>query len=167
MGHKGQLSIGFYASLVIFLGFLSYVTFQLFQIVPTATSTLKTETTQIEAYQISELLVNDGGDPIDWHTKALSEIKRIGLLDSGQNKTNLLSSSKILQLKTICTGNFSNIKTLLDIQNEASITFVNPITSDKWNCKSTSSEKPSFNITRIVSSDGTSFGEITVQVWQK
>ncbi len=166
MGLKGQLSVGYYVSIVLFLGVLGYLTFQLFQTIPLNINSLGSESTRIEAYQISELLVNDGGHPNNWNTKPINEIKRLGLLDSTQNKTNLLSSQKISQFRTIC-NNYNDIKNLLDIQNEISINFVNYATNERWSCKSGGQSSFSFNVTRIISIDGNALGEITVQVWQK
>jgi len=164
---KGQLSVGFYASLVLFMGVLAYLTFQLFQIVPTTTDAIRLESTRIEAYQLSEVLINDGGHPLDWNTKQVSDIRRIGLSDSAQNKTNLISSLKVTKLKSICDSNYKDVKNLLDIKNEFSIIFYNRVTNENWVCKSPDVTRSSFNVTRIVSIDGNALGEITVQVWQK
>lgn len=159
--------MGYYASIAVFVIVLGYLSLQLFQVVPANTNLLKVEAIRIDAYQISEILVNDGGSPNDWNTKQINQIQRLGLLDTTQNKTNLLSSQKIAQFKTICNNNFNDVKNLLDIQNDFSISFVNYLTSDKWVCKSNGKSSTSFNITRIVSIDGNALGEVTVQVWQK
>jgi len=168
---KGQLSADFYIALVVFLGFLAYITFQLFQIVPASSANVKEEYIRIEAYQISELLVNDGGHPLDWDTKTLEKIKRIGLSDSVKIRTNYLSRQKIDQFKKICVtdGNYQAIKDKLDIQDELSVTFVEHADPDiTWVCKSSvpTNKKISFNVNRIVSIDGASFGEIIVEVWK-
>lgn len=164
---KGQLSIGFYTALILFIGVLGYLTYQLFQLVPVTTNAIRFETTRIEAYQISEMLVDDGGYPIDWNTHQLPDIKRLGLSDTMQNKTNLISSAKATSFNTICTNNYRDVQNLLDIQNQFSITFIDHTSGVNWICKSPDVTSNSFNITRIVSIDGTDTGEITVQVWQK
>ena len=161
------MSLGYYASIALFVTVLGYLSFQLFQVVPANTNSLKIESTRIDAYQISEILVNDGGSPNDWNTKPVNQIQRLGLSDTSQNKTNLLSDQKISQFKTICDNNFNDVKDLLDIQNDFSISFVNYLTNDKWICKSSGKSSTSFNITRIVSIDGNAFGELTVQVWHR
>lgn len=173
MGYrKGQLSADFYAALVIFLGILGYITFQLFQTVPASSSNLEEESIRIEAYQISELLVNDGGHPIDWTVKPLAEIRRLGLSDSVENITNYLSRAKIDQLKQICItdGNYQAVKDKLDMQDEVSITFVDHTspTDTIWTCKSPipTNKEISFNVSRTVAIGGTSFGEIIVEVWR-
>lgn len=171
MAYKGQLSADFYIALVVFLGFLAYITFQLFQIVPAGSESVKDELIRIEAYQLSELLVNDGGHPLDWETKPFSDIKRIGLSDTLKNVTNFLSNPKITRFKTICNNNFNDIKTLLDIKNEASFTIIEhkPGGNDVYNtCKSAEAKKTSFDISRTVIIAGTSYPtELIVEVWRK
>lgn len=171
MAYKGQLSTDFYIALVIFLGFIAYITFQLFQIVPASSANLREESVRIEAYQISELLINDGGHPNDWETKPLAEIKRLGLSDTTRNITNYLSSAKIVRFKTICS-NFNDIKTLLGVTDETSFTFTeHRPTGDVVDvCKSSisSSKKASFTVSRTVFIDGTSYPtEIIVEVWRR
>jgi len=166
---KGQLSADFYIALIVFLGFLAYITFQLFQIAPVSSTNLKEESIRIEAYQLSELLINDGGHPSDWETKPLAEIKRIGLSDTTKNSANYLSSSKVARFKTICT-NFNDIKNLLDIKDSEGITFIEhrPTGDVTDTCKSSVSpdKRTSFNVSRTVFISGTSYpSEIVVEVW--
>ncbi len=172
---KGQLSVDFYIALLGFLGFLAYTTFQLFQIVPVSTNNLKEESMRIEAYQVSELLVNDGGHPNDWYDEtkySLADIKRIGLSDSVNNITNYLSRAKVDELKKICVtnGNYQAVKDKLDIQDEFSITFIeHTLPSDTtWSCGPSvlSTKRFSFNMARTVSIGGVSFGDIVVEVWR-
>ncbi|MBI2546962.1 MAG: hypothetical protein HYW23_00765 [Candidatus Aenigmarchaeota archaeon] len=169
---KGQLSADFYVALIIFIGFLSYVTFQMFQTVPANANTLKDESLRIDAYQISELLINDGGQPNDWNARQISDVQRIGLSDASRNLTNLISRAKLDQLKNICVtgGDFQSIAQKLDIKNTTSITFIEHATHNDiiWICKSpvTTNKKTSFNVSRTVSIDGTSFGELVVEAWR-
>ena len=165
----------FYVALVIFLGLLAYITFQLFQIAPMTSTTANEETIRIEAYQLSELLVNDGGHPNDWHDAvkypSASDIKRIGLSDSTKNITNYLSRPKIDRFKALCTADYNTIKTILDIQDEASFSIIEhkPAGDEVYNsCKSSAARKTSFNVSRIVAIDGTSYPtEIIVEVWKR
>lgn len=166
---KGQLSADFYIALVAFLGFLAYITFQLFQIAPASSANLKEETIRIEAYQLSELLINDGGHPNDWETKAdITDIKRIGLSDTAKNIANYLSSSKVARFKAIC-ANFNDIKKLLDIEDSESITFIEhrPTGDEITTCKSSApiDRGTSFSVSRTVLISGTSYPtEIVVGV---
>ena len=173
---KGQLSLDFYIALIIFLGFLAYLAFQLFQTVPEASENVREESIRIEAYQISELLVNDGGDPNDWYDTVkypnIADFNRIGLSNSIKDITNYLSRQKIDRLEKICVtdGNYQAVKDKLDVQNEMSITFVEHTlpTDTTWICKSSTltNKKTAFNVSRTVSVDGTAFAEIIVEVWR-
>ncbi len=155
------------------MGFLGYVVFQLFQIIPQSSANLEEERVRIEAYQISELLVNDGGHPANWETQPLASINRIGLSDSTKNVVNYLSRAKINRLlDVICpsvTG-YQDVKGKLDIKHEFSITFIEhtPLIDITRTCESSAptNKKTSFVINRIVSIDGTAFGELVVEVWE-
>jgi len=165
---KGQLSADFYIALIVFLGFLAYITFQLFQIAPASSANLKEETIRIEAYQLSELLINDGGHPNDWETKPLTDIKRIGLSDATKNVANYLSSLKVDRFKAIC-ADFNDIKNLLDIDDSESITFIEhkPTGDVTATCKSSVpiDRRTSFSVSRTVFVSGTSYPtEIVVEV---
>ena len=169
---KGQLSADFFVALVAFLGFLAYITFQLFQTVPESSANVKEETIRIEAYQISELLVNNAGFPLDWEAQPLSGIKGIGLSDPAKSMTNYLLRAKLDRLNTICqtpTG-YQDIKGILEMNNEMTITFIEHTlpTDTIWVCKSSvaTNKKVAFNVSRTVSIGGNSFGEIIVEMWK-
>lgn len=172
MGYKkGQLSVDFYVSLIVFLGLMGYIAFQLFEITPVTSTNTQEESIRIEAYQISEILANDVGHPTDWETKSLSEIKRIGLSDSSKSLTNYLSRAKLDRLRTICaTDGYQAVRDKLDVKDEMSITFVEHAlpTDVTWVCKSAvpTSKEISFNISRTVSIDGIAFGELIIEVWK-
>ncbi len=168
---KGQLSFDFYVALVIFLGAVAYVVLQMYQATPATMSSLRGEFVRIEGYQVSELLVNDGGYPNGWGnpTVPLSSIRRIGLSDTNRNLTNLVSSEKIQRLKAICDNNYGDVHSLLGIKDGFSVTIVNHDTQEIVTCRplSESSKRTSFNVSRIVSIDGANEGEIFVEVWQR
>lgn len=171
---KGQLAADFYVALIIFIGFLAYITFQLFQIVPASSSNLDTESVRIEAYQLSELLVNDGGHPNDWYDTikypSVADIKRIGLSDSAKDITNYLSTPKINRFKSLCS-NFNDIKALLDITDEAGFTIIEhkPAGDDVFDsCKSAEAKRESFSVSRTAFIAGTSYPtEIITEVWRR
>ncbi len=176
MAHrKGQLSVEFYASLIIFLGFIVYIILQLVQVAPQNSRIADDEIIKIESYQISEILVNDGGHPVDWHDAVkypdLTNIKRIGLSNSVKNIANLLDPLKIQRLKTICS-NFNDVKNILDVKEDFSIAIIeyNPAGDSVYVCSSStiSSKRTSFTTSRTVLIDGTSYPtEIKVEVWKR
>lgn len=166
---KGQLSTTFYVSLVIFIGIIAYIAFQLFQIVPASSETTKEESVRIEAYQLSELLINDIGDPLNWETLSSGDINRTGLSDPTKNITNYLSRTKVDRFNALCASDYSLIKSKLDILHEAGFTVIehSPAGDIVNACKSTTAKRTSFNISRTVLIAGTSYPtEIIVEVWR-
>jgi hypothetical protein len=66
---------------------------------------VRKEDVRSKAYQLSEILVNDPGDPSDWWNPSYlpDQIKRMGLSDENSDKTNLISLRKVYQLENLCT----------------------------------------------------------------
>jgi len=69
---KAQISYEYYFSLVLFVIFVLYVVFYVISTVPSYTREIKSQLLMSEAYQISELLVNDPGEPYSWATQTSS-----------------------------------------------------------------------------------------------
>lgn len=97
---KGQISFEQIISVIIFVAIVSYILFNVFNYIPVYLREMRNEELKSEAYQISELLINDPGDPPNWHTGV--NINRIGLSNENQNKTNLISYDKLDKLNSIC-----------------------------------------------------------------
>jgi hypothetical protein len=101
---KGQLSMEVIVGMVIFIIFVSYLFFQILRLRPIYIQQIKAEKIRAEAYQISELLINDPGEPINWDTvDDLHKINRTGLSDHSYNLTNLISWSKVEKLNSSCS----------------------------------------------------------------
>ncbi len=161
---KGQLSLEYYVSLVLFVMFVAYLIFQVLGFSPQYLSELKNERTKSEAYQVSELLVNDAGEPLNWYA---STPKRIGL-SSNENKTNLLSQEKITALQTACQSSYESVRKLIDIDSDFSITLINLISGTKLiDCQPAVPviKEAKASITRIASLPDNSFVELTIQMW--
>jgi len=94
---KGQITVEYLISFIIFIGLIAYTYLSYSANIPRFTEDVKEETIRSEAYQISEILVNNPGQPVNW--QSFANIKRIGLLDERFNKTNLISKAKIDKLK--------------------------------------------------------------------
>jgi len=94
---KGQITVEYLISFVIFIGLIAYTYLSYSANIPRFTEDVRKETIRSEAYQISEILVNNPGEPVNW--QSFANIKRIGLLDERCNKTNLISKAKIDKLK--------------------------------------------------------------------
>ena len=64
--------------------------------IPSFVQEVEKEEVRSKVYQLSELLINDPGEPDDWDVNP--PIERIGLSDQNTNKPNLISKSKIDKL---------------------------------------------------------------------
>jgi hypothetical protein len=67
---KAQVSFEYYFSLVLFVMLAMYVVFQTISVTSVYRTEVRNRLIKAEAYQISELLVNDLGEPINWNTQA-------------------------------------------------------------------------------------------------
>jgi len=173
---KGQISFAEYlVAIVIFVSFVGYFSFQLLNFFPAYLTQVRNERTRSEAYQLSEILVNDPGFPIDWPSHIPSDIgsiKRLGLSDETQNVTNLISTSKINQFITLCRSNgYPTIKKLLGSDNDFSviISIINANTSSTaaiLNCTASSIIKRTINTTivRFATINNTYYSQLILQV---
>jgi len=96
---KGQLTVEYLISFVLFIGLILYIYVIYSSNIPNFVGEVEKEDARAKAYQVSEILLNDPGEPINWDR---NNVKRIGLSDENFNKTNLVSESKILKLKDLC-----------------------------------------------------------------
>lgn len=98
---KGQFTWDYIVSIAAFITLVSYLSLQIINSTPAAMNSLRTEFLRSEAYQISDLLINDPGEPKSWTT---SNVLRLGLSNENYNFTNYLSSAKISNFTAICAN---------------------------------------------------------------
>jgi hypothetical protein len=127
---------------------------------------LRTETIRSEAYQISELLINDAGYPIDW---SLGNVERIGL-SSNLNKANLLSMSKINSIGTNCAPGYGYdfVKNKIGAEDDFSLfVYRQPGNIPILACYPSLIVIRDINITvrRPVVFDDGNYGELVLQMW--
>lgn len=107
---KGQLTIQYLASFIFFVGLIIYIYFAYSANLPAFVEEVKKEDTRSKAFQLSEILLNDIGDPADWWDNAKyptpNFINRAGLSDENSNKTNFISINKVKRLETLCKPSF-------------------------------------------------------------
>lgn len=166
---KGQISfVEFIVSTTLFVLFVSYFAFQILIYVPSYVAELKNERVRGEAYQISEMLVNDFGEPRSWNSVVAAS--RIGLAEQLSNRTNVINSSKITFLNTGCSGiGFDSVKRKLGTDLNFSLVLTN-----KQNNQVLLDCRPYFQTRVIYNSTIKRFfvvnntpAELTVQVWSK
>lgn len=124
---KGQLTIQYLASFIFFIGLIVYIYFAYSANIPMFIQEVEKEDVRSKAYQLSELLVNDPGHPVDWTS---ASVVRIGFSDHHSNKTNLILKSKIDEFNNFnCNTNFEEVQEKLALNRSFSI-FIFNITDD-------------------------------------
>lgn len=171
---KGQISIDYYLSLIVFIFFVVYFLFQTSNLVPTFINQMEEQRIRSEAYQMSELLINYAGSPSDWNTLVpdnTDQIDGIGLLDQNRNKVNVVSSAKVAALNTICSNQgqeFLRSKINTDLQFSLFLVDRTDGSTD-LGCSPAVGNLRGFSVTerRIVAFDDNRFGELALQVWRQ
>lgn len=166
---KAQISfVEYIVAFSIFLAFVAYFSFRVLSLMSEYSNEVKTERIRVEAYQLSELLINDPGEPIDWDEG--SSTRRFGLSDENSNRTNLLALNKVNEFEVNCSGTgYHDVKKLLGSENDFSIFLKAKQPSEKIliDCYPPQIITRAVNVTvrRIVALDDGSFGELTIQMW--
>ncbi len=152
---KCQVSFEQFAALFLFVSSVSFLIYQLLSYYPSYVNEVRRQILFSEAYQISELLVNDAGNPANWN---LDNVKRIGLLNETLNRTNVISMSKVIYANEICNRRYEDFKRLLGLNND--ISFVIYLEGRIIaNCSRLLGERAA-KVSRIVSFDNRSYGEL-------
>jgi hypothetical protein len=160
---KAQIGFEQVFSLSLFVFSVTYLIYQLLSYYPSYIGEMRRESIFSEAYQISEILVNDYGDPISWYSLPLAQIKRIGLLNESIGKSNVLSLIKISKANEICNLNYQKFKQLLDLKNDISfIVYLN--NNVVASCTRPFGERV-VKVNRIVAFDNGSYGELVIWLY--
>ncbi|MBU5690112.1 MAG: hypothetical protein QXM68_02640 [Candidatus Aenigmatarchaeota archaeon] len=106
---KGQITIEYLLAFTIIIGVLSYIYLNYNRFIQPFIEIIEKEDKSAEAFQISELLLNDPGEPQNWHSTG--NIQRIGLAEVN-SKQNYLSLDKINALNGLCS-NYNEVKRLI------------------------------------------------------
>lgn len=172
---KGQISfVEYLASLVLFLTAVIFIAIQMINFVPQYLTEINNQRTRIDAYQISELLVNDPGNPINWYVNSpvcqngVSGICRMGLSNENVNKTDYLSLQKITAFNNYCNapGGYDNIRNNISAVSSFAILLFDHTSGNLLiNCNPPALFSSSINTTirRIVAIDSNDIGELIVQ----
>ncbi|MFH0711460.1 MAG: hypothetical protein V1944_02690 [Candidatus Aenigmatarchaeota archaeon] len=170
---KGQFSVEQIVAMTVFIAFVSYVFFTVFNLVPRYTSEVRAERLRSEAYQISELLINDPGSPANWESSG--QPSRLGLSNEIMNVTNLISQSKLSSLRTKCKfsdnyAGYSDVGRWIGTERQFSILILSrncPIfpVDCRPNSSIFRSSPINVSIRRFVAFDQNCFGEINLEVW--
>lgn len=164
---KAQISfVEFVTAITIFIGTAAYLSFQISSFLPNYLNEVKSQRLRSEAFQLSELLINDPGYPIDWYRVSFDNVRRVGLSDETKNKTNLISGLKLSSLFSNC----SRLREKLDVDYSFLISFKNITGKITGTCISQAQPQRTINITMVrvvayVEDNEIKYGELMVQVW--
>jgi len=116
---KGQLTIEYMLSFVAFIALMIFIYFQYSSNIPNFMFEVDKENSRSKAYQLSELLLNDPGDPVNWDE---TTVDRPGLSSEIENKRNLISLVKIENFQNLCS-NYQDLQGKLAFNQPFSIYF--------------------------------------------
>jgi len=139
---KGQVTIEFIISVSVFIGVVVFLAFNIINSITPLHESAVNEIKRSQAYQASELLLFDTGEPKNWDK---DNVIRLGLSTGEPYK---ISSEKLQKLNETC-NDYDKLKNLLSIGNRSYIAIV---VSDMdgniiVNCKK--DLKPVFSIERF------------------
>ncbi|MEM5793231.1 MAG: hypothetical protein QXY45_02630 [Candidatus Aenigmatarchaeota archaeon] len=143
---KAQLTLEFMVSFIIFILFIVFIYSQFSSNIPYFIEEIEKENKRSKAYQISELLLNDPGEPANWDNPSLT--KRIGLSYHKTNQTNLLFSQKIISLNSYCNSNYLEFKRRFGVEENFTIKF-NQIDNDGTRNTLLFCKPPQFETTQV------------------
>lgn len=153
--------------MLIFSSFVTYFSIHSLSSASSYLAEIKMERLRSEAYQISELLINDPGEPLNWDVINFANVRRIGLLDHTQNKTNLLSKAKLDRLIFLCSTDYNSLKRKFGTDLNFQIFF--KLEGSTAVCSSPSlPEKNKGSITRVfayLEGAEVKYGEMMLNVW--
>jgi hypothetical protein len=115
---KGVIEIEFIISVFVFITTISFVTFIIVNGIPAYHNTAIGENLKSMSYQYAEMLLFDGGYPLNWSLAAepTGNVKRIGL---SAGKRYVIDQNKLNRLASICnngvTSNYTTVKKILGV----------------------------------------------------
>lgn len=132
---KGQISfVEYLAALSVFIASIVFIAYQIINFVPAYLKAANDERIRINAYQISELLINDPGNPVDWEGRATLSVVRLKFDEesgtSASDSSGNGNTGTLVNGPTWTTGMFGNALNLdgdsndyVVIQNSPSLNF--------------------------------------------
>lgn len=161
---KGLFNVEYLTVLIMFIIFSTYFTFRMMEQKPAYIAEVQREIFRAESYRLSEMLVDDAGEPANWQTLAEGSIRRIGLSDESKNVTNLLNETKLSKMKQMCGADYAAVKRLVGGQHDFSLEYINSSGAfDICNPCVTCDVKAS--ITRFVAFSTDNYGKMILQMW--
>lgn len=160
---KGLFNVEYLTVLILFIIFSTYFTFRMMEQKPTYIAEVQREIFRAESYRLSEMLVDDAGEPANW--RALAGTKRIGLSDESKNVTNLVSEAKLLAMEQMCGADYAAVKGLVGGQHDFSLVRIGSNGVPETVCWPGATGDMKASITRFVAFSTGDYGKIVLQMW--
>ena len=161
---KGLFNVEYLTVLIMFIIFSTYFTFRMMEQKPAYIAEVQREIFRAESYRLSEMLVDDAGEPANW--RALAGTKRIGLSDESKNVTNLVSEAKLLAMEQMCAGaGYAAVKRLVGGQHDFSLVRIGSNGVPETVCWPGATGDVKASITRFVAFSTGDYGKIVLQMW--
>jgi hypothetical protein len=135
---KAVVDIEYIMAVFVFLASITFITLSISREFLAIREASFSETVKMESFTILELLLFDKGEPEDWHTAPLSNVKRLGL-SSGRKF--VLDETKLIKLDSDCDVsnpeyelNYAKIKELLGIEADIVLNIQSLDGSEVWDC---------------------------------
>lgn len=120
------MNIQYMMAFIAFIGLVMYIYSSYSKNVPDFINEISKEAVRSEAFQLSELLINDAGEPSNWETAGSP--RRLGFSDELMNKSNLISKSKIDNFNgnydCMIQGDYDQVKSLLGLKTDQNPTII-------------------------------------------
>jgi len=162
---KGMFNVEYLTVLTLFIIFSTYFTFRMMEQKPAYVAEVQREIFRAESYRLSEMLVDDAGEPANWQTLAEGGIKRIGLSDESKNVTNLVSEAKLLKMEQMCGADYAAVKRLVGGQHDFSLVRIDSSGVLETVCWPGATGDVKASITRFVAFSTGDYGQIVLQMW--
>lgn len=155
----------YFVVIIIFLIFSVYFALRLIEFYPEYLKNVKEEILRSDVYRLSEMLVNDDGEPAGWTGMGTGSIKRIGLSDQLYNQSNLVDITKVIDLENKCNNEYDNIKRLVGAKHDFYLV-VNDISSGTvYECGSMITGESVAVVRRVIAFDNDDYGKMIVYMW--
>lgn len=165
-GRNGLFNVEYLTVLVLFLVFSTYFVFRMLDQKPAYLAEVQLEIFRSESYRLSEMLIDDAGDPADWRA-GTAGIARIGLSDETANVTNTVSEAKLSAMKQMCadSAGYASVKSLAGASHDFSLVRISSSGAAETVCSPGATGDVRASITRFVAFDTGDYGQIIVQMW--
>ena len=160
---KGQLSVEYFLGVALFLIVVLYLAFQLSSLFPQYLRNMKLEILRSDAYRLSEMLINDDGEPADWVGLLPGQIGRLGISKETNDQLNLLDIQKVADFTAKCAADYQYVKDKVGAEHDFYILFND--TTNVYECNSIPSGETVVIIQRVVAFDNGNYGKMILHMW--